>query len=92
MRHYLHGDPHEDGSGLYFCHKCDIFAPPRHFDMCVLGKVIKRGVNYKQTHEWRYVYYAKKLKSHPGVVEDRNNLFCSGPLDERKLPRLDRAS
>lgn len=30
-RHYLHGDLHEDGGGLYYCARCDVFFPASHF-------------------------------------------------------------
>ena len=91
MRHYLHGDPHETDDGLYFCHRCDIFALPRHFDNCQLGMVVKRGTEYRETHAWRYVKYWQLLSGKKGVVEDRRNLFWDGALSDRKLPHLERA-
>lgn len=91
-RHYIHGDPHEDDSGLYYCRRCDIFALPRHFDMCTLGVVILKGVEYKETHLWRYIRYWKMLQGCKAVIEDKGNLFWCGPLDKQKLPRLERCA
>lgn len=65
MRRYVHGDRHASTANHY-CQACDLFVPPTHFDACVASK---------QTHTQRYDYWFKRLKSLPGVVDDRNNLF-----------------
>lgn len=31
-RHYVHGDLHETRSQTYYCARCDMFAPPKHFE------------------------------------------------------------
>lgn len=100
-RHYLHGDPVEDHPGLYFCFRCDAFEPREHFADCKLGQVVRRGVFYAETHEWRYVMHrrrwfapaARKRKEASGfrLVDDSGNLFRTASVKDQPIPKLERA-
>lgn len=65
MRRYIHGDRSETDN-THYCQVCDLFVTPQHFDGCTRPR---------QTNTQRYDYWFKRLKSLPGVVDDRNNLF-----------------
>ena len=88
-RYYLHGDCRQTDD--YYCQRCDLFGPAAHFDTCALGTVVKRGVRYRETHEWRFVTYRRRAVSARKAFDDARNLFRTGDVETQKLPRLERA-
>ena len=94
IRQYLHGDPAEEAPDTFYCQRCERFVSREHFEGCVLGAVVKNGLRYQETHEWRYVTARRSWLRNfePGdprrIVNDPGNLFRTGTASEQGLPVL----
>lgn len=87
-RHYVHGDLHETRSQTYYCARCDMFAPPKHFEEP--AHVADRARKYKHSLEaWTRAPKARNAKYYRPA--DTENIIADVAAADVKAERASRS-